>query len=265
METLEASDMTIENKLNELIQVKEDIKSSIEAKGVAVGDIPLAEYSDKIEAIETTPQRGILIKENGEKMEMYVDGDSMLGLLGDSGGNSKVKRLELISTTGVPITNIPANAFNGYSNIVIEDLPETIKTIWSNAFNGCRKLGLSKIPDGVTSLGSTSFNFAGDLKITTLNNVDTLGSNVFQHARFLVEDLSMPKINSLTNFSFGNVNLKTVTIGSPGNPVTSIGVSTFNPTTSITNIFVYVSNPASPGLLGAPWGANGAYVQYLQA
>lgn len=260
--------MTIENKLNQLIQAKQDIKNSIEAKGVTVGGAALAEYPNKIGEIttETTPSRGVVIKEDGEKMEMYVDNGSMLGLLGDSTGLAKVKTLEVINTTGIPITNIPGQTFHYHSNIVIETLPETISSMGYNSFGECKKLGLTKIPDSLKALTGTNFISSGDLKFNTLNNIIWLGTNVFQHASFLVEELSCPKLKTTGNFSFGNISgLKKIILGSPGNPMTSIAVNTFNPSPSINIINIYVNNPANPGLVGAPWGATNATITYLQA
>lgn len=260
--------MTIENKLMELIQAKEDIKNSIEAKGVEVGDIPFLEYPSKIGDIEggSEPTRGIVVKDNGEKMEMYVDNGSMLGMLGDSTGLAKVKTMKLINTTGIPITAVPGQTFHYHSNIVIETLPETISSVGYNAFGECKKLGLTKIPDNLKSLTGTNFILSGDLRFNTLNNITSLGTNVFQHASFLVEELSCPKLKTIGNFSFGNVSgLKKIILGSPGNPVTSIAANTFNPSPSINVIEIYVSDPSNPGLTGSPWGATNTTITYLQS
>lgn len=42
---------TIEQNLNKIIQAKSDIKTSIENKGITVGDISISEYSKKIDEI----------------------------------------------------------------------------------------------------------------------------------------------------------------------------------------------------------------------
>lgn len=50
---LTVSNKTISDKLQELIRIKQDIKTAIENKGVDLTDVPFTEYAEKIDEIET--------------------------------------------------------------------------------------------------------------------------------------------------------------------------------------------------------------------
>ena len=51
--TVSKINKTISDKLQELIRIKQDIKTAIENKGVDLTDVPFTEYAEKIDEIET--------------------------------------------------------------------------------------------------------------------------------------------------------------------------------------------------------------------
>lgn len=109
--------MTTESKLNLLLTTKQNIKSAIEEKGQTVGDIPFAQYADKIEAIKVgVDVKDGLIYTDASKTEatLYTsDGvipDFMINILTDRYYGERLK---------LNIKN-PVTAVGSYSLIGVE-------------------------------------------------------------------------------------------------------------------------------------------------
>lgn len=123
----------------------------------------------------------------------------------------------------------------------------------------------------LTSVEEYGLNGMDILEEITLPNLASLGnyalaastSSVGSSAPLKVIDL--PKIQTIGTYAFRyRSTLETVTLGSVGNPVTSIGSNAFGGCTQSTlSITIYTSGGAA--LSGSPWGATSASIEYRAA
>lgn len=77
--------------------------------------------------------------------------------------------------------------------------------------------------------------------------------------------IDLPKIQTIGTYAFRyRSTLESVTLGSIGNPVTSIGTNAFSGCTQSTlSITIYTSDGSA--LSGSPWGATNANIEYRAA
>ena len=194
------------------------------------------------------------------------------------------------------VVAIPQNAFSGCSALTWRTLPGNITSIGNSAFNGCIKLLGFDLPPKVATIGSYAFSscsrFARITMPDTLSSIENyfLSGTTVKNVRLpmamatwianlfggcsTVEAIEAPGVatvasSALTSGSGSTQNtaLKTLTLGSPGNPVMSIASNAFSPAKNATDltITVYTINGEASDVSGAPWGATNASVQYIKA
>ena len=123
-------------------------------------------------------------------------------------------------------TAIPANAFNGFSNLHNVVINDGLTTIGNYAFYGCTSLKDIEIPDSVISIGYSTFAYCTSLTSVTIGNGATsIGSCAFRGCTSLTSVEIPNSVTSIDNYAFSNCSgLTSVTIG---NGVTSIGSYAF--------------------------------------
>ena len=161
-----------------------------------------------------------------------------------------------IGATAITATGTTKNCF-GMTKLVTANFPN-LTSITDNgagqtggSFRGCTSM-VSFNADKLTTISCTSWStgtFYGDTSLHTIN---------------------FPLFSSCSNSDstggvfYGCTGLISVTLGSEGHPVTSIGAYTFNQCTqSGLTITIYTTNGAS--LSGQPWGATNAAIVYESA
>lgn len=185
------------------------------------------------------------------------------------------------------LTEIGVGAFHGCENLSSVELDENLETIEDYAFLECKSLSLNKFPSNLKKIGVMSF-YGTQLAIQSLpNNLQEIGDSGLQETNINVENfpstlnkignsalaeclqlttVNLPGVSVVDSYAFErDSNITSATLGSQGNPVTVMGRDVFGRCESLTKINIYVSNPSSPGLTGAPWGATNAKITYLQA
>lgn len=149
--------MSISSELLTLNTTKQNIKTSINLKGVTVTDEPFAQYPDKIRLI---PNGGGIYESD---IVQFIEGT--------------MKNAEIPSGT----TTIADRAFydgDGNSSLESVTIPNTVTSIGQYAFMGDENLGPSiTLPSGITSIGQGAFlNCSNLVSITCLATVPpTLG------------------------------------------------------------------------------------------
>ena len=195
--------MSIANQLLILSQTKNNIKESINLKGVEVTDEAFAEYPDKIRQI---PNGGgwyesnvILFLERKIRTAVIPEGITTIGNSAFNGcasltsvtisdsvtiiGNAAFYGCTSLTSVTIPgsVTSIEQNAFFNCTSLTNIVIPDSVTIIGQTAFYGCTSLTSVTIPGSVTSIGDSAFNKCESLTSVTVNATTppTLSSNVF--------------------------------------------------------------------------------------
>lgn len=101
--------------------------------------------------------------------------------------------------------------------------------------------------------------------LTGLGNYALAASTSSAGSSSPLKVIDLPKIQTIGTYAFRyRSTLETVTLGSVGNPVTSIGTNTFSGCTQSTlAVTVYTSDGSA--LSGSPWGATNAAIEFKKA
>lgn len=281
--------MTIERKLQNIVDSKEQIKSAIENKGVTVGSAPLSQYADKINEIQSGEftEFDDLFKSNAFYVFATNDDDynkKEYHFFADENGRNVLKETAGYYANSTAMTcdyyfhNNPtkldyalkgtgtSNEQRHYINKL--ELPPTIKTINDVeckyiVFKGDYKFKYIESINGQAFANSV-------MKNVEFSNLTSLGSYAFNASS--ITSISFPRCTKYINGSLlaSPTKMPNYTLGSVGNPVTEISSNIFN--FSVNNyafkVDIYVedaSNPPEDFLSKAPWGANAAEINYLQA
>lgn len=189
--------------------------------------------------------------------------------------------------------------FNGFSNLTIVSL-NAIESISGQKFNNCANLAQINCPE-LTDIANTvayvyvfnslprvtEINFPKLKSISCSNNASVFGAmngvtsinlpecetingngGAVFNAMTGVITLSLPKIKNIYSNALGVflgfTSMTIATLGSVGNPVTSLGAYTFKSCTqSGLTITIYTNGGAA--LAGEPWGATNATIEYEEA
>lgn len=172
--------MSIANQLLILSQTKNNIKESINLKGVEVTDEAFAEYPDKIRQI---PNGGgwyesnvILFLERNIRTAVIPEGITSIGFYAFANCDSLTS---IVITDSV--TAIYDSAFTNCSSLTDVNIPDSVTSIGDYVFEGCSALTNAIIGSGITSIGRGIFNSCPSLKSITVNATTppTLGTHVF--------------------------------------------------------------------------------------
>lgn len=204
--------MTIADKIRSLITIKNQIKTVIAAKGIAINDAtPYSEYPVKIQSIiGLDPSKGAV--------EFFSDANLIY-----------ISKLTL-----PPISVIQSRAFISV-NIRQVVLSEGLKTIGDYAFQGNAILDNISFPSSLITIGSYAFKSCTMLqKVELLGEIYTIGTEAFRFCIELLEVVIDCKVTRIENNCFyGCSKLQTVTLS---NLVTQLTYGAFSGATALTSI-----------------------------
>lgn len=144
--------MSISNELITLNSTKQNIRTSINLKGVSVTNEPFAEYPDKVRLI---PNGGGIYESN---VILFLEG--------------RLKNLVVPSGT----TTIRDWAYSGNSSLQTLTIPSSVQSIGNYAFSGNWSLSSVTMADGVTTIGNSAFAVCDRLySIVFPDSVTTIG------------------------------------------------------------------------------------------
>ena len=148
----------ITDKLNIIKNAKDDIKASIEAKGVEVGNVSIEEYPSKINEIPSPDEELVA---------------SFKSSIDDTLGSNCTKLPE-------GITLIGQYAFYHCTNLALTKLPDALTSIGYSAFYGCEKMAITEVPSGVTSIPYAGLRQCrGITNLTLLGNINVIDNMAF--------------------------------------------------------------------------------------
>ena len=142
-------------------------------------------------------------------------------------------------------SEIPGLAFEGCSDLVSVDIPNSITSIGGSAFLSCESLTSINIPEGVTFIGSFAFCGCSSLtSITIPEGVTKIGWNTFGFCSSLTSVVLPEGVTIIDGVAFQSCESLT-SINIPEG-VTSIGDRAFNYCNSLTSITI----PSSVSSIG---------------
>lgn len=174
--------MTTVEKLNNLISIKQDIKTAIENKGVDMTGVSFPGYASKIGGIAS----GV----------GYTDRDVIEARYQYNIANSA--------------SFVYSSAFE-YKLVETVDLPNCLY-VGSNAFYYCASLTTVNLP-ACTTLYDYAFRYCGNLSSVSLPNVVRMSGYCFANCVSL-QTISLPKCSYVSRYAFWScTNLKTIYMG----------------------------------------------------
>ena len=174
----------IVTNINRAISDFDSIKSAIEAKGVTVGNVPTAQYADKITEIQSGGQ------------EIFFNSE----------GRCYTKDLMFPPN----VTSIGASAYSK-CGIVSLTIHNEIKSVGQNAFNVCSELISVCIANSVTSIGAQAFGYCRNITTVILEkDIDCTGLN-FSWSNKLTDETMVNMFESLKDNT--GTTAKTLTLG----------------------------------------------------
>ncbi|MFO1498643.1 MAG: leucine-rich repeat protein [Verrucomicrobiota bacterium] len=145
------------------------------------------------------------------------------------------------------VTKIGGGAFGSCTSLIGMTIPESVTAIGDRAFYGCTSLASVTLPESVTNIGWLAFwgctSLAG---ITIPNSVTYIGDSAFSYCTSLtsiVVDELHPAYRSVNGVLFNKT--QSALLAYPGgkagpyvipNSVTSIGITAFSGSTSLTSV-----------------------------
>lgn len=193
-----------------------------------------------------------------ENVENPLDGELITEI-----GNSTFAAMPKLKHVQIPdtITVINQNAFMECVSLKHIELPDSVTSFGGvNIFTNCRSLESFTIPPLVTELPQSTFNGCYNLKeVKGLERMTTIGTYAFDYCVSLKTPIVLNEgITDLANNTFrACYNVPSVRF--LGTPTGTIGASTFQYCTGISDIYV----PWSEGAVAnAPWGATNATIHY---
>ena len=203
--------MTTVEKLNNLISIKQDIKTAIENKGVDMTGVSFPGYASKIGEIAS----GV----------GYTDRDVIQTRYQYNIANSA--------------SFVYSSAFE-YKLVETVDLPNCLY-VGSNAFYYCVSLTTVNLPV-CTSLYSNAFRYCGNLSYVSLPNVVRMSGYCFANCVSL-QTISLPNCSYVSRYAFWNcTNLKTIYMGTARSVVATMNQSNaLSSCTALQSIYVPAS------------------------
>ena len=209
--------------------------------------------------------------------ETYYDSEH-LSTYAIINGEAKLIYVSTLVTSWAPPTDVDwvvtdlVKGFSGCSKLTTVTIPETVTTLPEGCFYNCTSLTTINDLSHITLVKGRAFLKASKLtyiKIGATMFADVSGYGNFEGCSSLEEVWFSGSVTALGDqYLFANCNnITTITLGSVGNPITSISI----PTTSVFRstlkyINIYVEDPNNPPSINRlPGGATNATITYLQA
>ena len=148
-----------------------------------------------------------------------------------NGYKSQSKITHVYFLNNSEITNIDISAFAYCRELLIVDLPTTIREIGNSAFAGCEKLTTVTLNDNITTIGNSAFSGCSNLVLTALPaSLKTIGGSAFQSGGPGIQITSLPLgIEVIPAWTFnGCSNVKITEFGGDSSKLKEIGTNSFN-------------------------------------
>lgn len=144
--------------------------------------------------LDDAKEETILIGDDVEMPQIYlnvvsdfivkIDKEKNIAIITDWNGASDTLYVP-DNIAGYPVEEIAEGAFSNHPEMMVVELPETVKKIGANAFSGCSNLTFVTLTDSLTDVADSAFNnTSSDLSITLeVNGSGTTlsGQNQFKH------------------------------------------------------------------------------------
>lgn len=139
---------------------------------------------------------------------------------------------------GFSVGEIGPSAFEGYSDLVRIELPDSVTSIDSGAFKGCNSLISINIPNKLTYIGSSAFYGCSSLtSISIPETVYTIGDSAFRACSSL-NSIVLPEIMDIYMYTFMDCTSLTKVVISDSEYDINIGTSAFSNCQSLTSITI---------------------------
>ena len=196
--------MTTVEKLNNLISIKQDIKTAIENKGVDMTGVSFLGYASKI---------GEIVSGVG-----YIDRDVIEGRYQYNISNSasfvysSAFEYKAVQTVDLPnCLYVGSNGFYYCVSLTTVNMP-VCTSLYNNAFRNCTNLTTVSLP-ACTSLYNNAFRSCWNLSSISLPNVTRLSTYCLANCSAL-QTISLPKCSYLSGYAFWSCyNLNTIYMG----------------------------------------------------
>ena len=129
------------------------------------------------------------------------------------------------------IVNINMSAFAYCRELLMVDLPATVRKIDGSAFAGCEKLITVTLNNNITTIGNSAFSGCSNLVLTALpTSLKTIGGSAFQSSGPGIQITSLPAdIEVIPAWTFnGCPNVKISEFGGGSSKLKEIGENSFN-------------------------------------
>lgn len=129
------------------------------------------------------------------------------------------------------IVNINMSAFAYCRELLMVDLPATVRKIDGSAFAGCEKLTTVTLNNNITTIGNSAFSGCSNLVLTALpTSLKTIGGSAFQSSGPGIQITSLPAdIEVIPAWTFnGCPNVKISEFGGGPSKLREIGSNSFN-------------------------------------
>ena len=221
--------------LNNILDIKGNIKSAIENKGVDMTGVSFPGYASKI---------GEISGGGGWDQKSFTEGTIEIINLDNSASfvaSSAFKGNTTIQTVNLPyVTTVGNSAFQNCSSLSKVSLP-MCSSIGIRAFNNCSSLSQISLPM-CNYIDTYTFNNCRSLSQLSLPVCSYIGSNAFRACPIL--SLSLPVCSYIGGFAFYDCSsLSIITIGYSG--ICSLGDAQIFELTQITSSTGSIYVPAS--------------------
>lgn len=190
--------MSIEDKLQKILNSKIDIKNAINNNGGEItNNTPFDEYATNFTNV--CSDKDLTLASLIDKSATTIDipqGTTKIG-------NTIFRGCQNLTTVNVPnsVTSVEDGAFYVCSKLTTVNFPSNMTSFGSNTFYNCSKLTNVTIPYGVTTIGAQVFWACTSLtSITIPDSVTSIGNSAFRACK-LIKSIVVP--NSVVTIAYG--------------------------------------------------------------